>query len=257
MTIYKTHAEAAVKELQHAAFDRKQLSIVGRDQHTDEHVVGCYNAGDRMKYWGKMGAFWGLLLGSAFFLIPGVGPLLVAGPLVGWIVGALGGAVVVGATIRNHTRQNMNEKVNTLTPWNQLKGMEAFQHGLESLLRRSLVNLTGDRERTVQRVPLVDISEDDQEYLIKAELPEVKKEDVKITMDDGGTLTITGDREFEVNSRRNHRVERTYGCFLHSFLFPDDASPAKVSAEFKDGVLIVHLAKTEKATPQQIKVKFA
>ena len=102
VAIYKSHteAEAAVKELQHSAFDMKKLSIVGRDQHTDEHVVGYYNAGDRMKYWGKMGAFWGgvwgLLFGSAFFLIPGVGPLLVAGPLVGWIVGALEGAVVVG-----------------------------------------------------------------------------------------------------------------------------------------------------------------
>jgi uncharacterized membrane protein len=95
-----TEAEAAVKELQRSGFDMKKLSIVGRDQHTDEHVVGYYNAGDRMKYWGKMGAFWGgiwgLLFGSAFFLIPGVGPLLVAGPLVGWIVGALEGAVVVG-----------------------------------------------------------------------------------------------------------------------------------------------------------------
>jgi hypothetical protein len=77
-----------------------KLSIVGRDYHTDEHVVGYYNAGDRMKYWGKMGAFWGgiwgLLLGSAFFWIPGLGPLLVAGPLIGWIVSALEGAVVVG-----------------------------------------------------------------------------------------------------------------------------------------------------------------
>jgi uncharacterized membrane protein len=102
VAIYKSHAEAeaAVKELQRSGCDMKKLSIVGRDQHTDEHVVGYYNAGDRMKYWGKMGAFWGgvwgLLFGSAFFLIPGVGPLLVAGPLVGWIVGALEGAVVVG-----------------------------------------------------------------------------------------------------------------------------------------------------------------
>jgi uncharacterized membrane protein len=102
VAIYKSHteAEAAVKELQHSGFDMKKLSIVGRDQHTDEHVVGYYNAGDRMKYWGKTGAFWGgiwgMLFGSAFFLIPGVGPLLVAGPLVTWIVGALEGAVVVG-----------------------------------------------------------------------------------------------------------------------------------------------------------------
>jgi hypothetical protein len=102
VAIYKSHAEAeaAVKELQHSGFDMKKLSIVGRDHHTDEHVVGYYNAGDRMEYWGKQGAFWGgiwgMLFGSAFFLIPGVGPLLVAGPLVTWIAGALEGAVVVG-----------------------------------------------------------------------------------------------------------------------------------------------------------------
>ena len=102
VAVYKSHteAEAAVKELQQSGFDMKKLSIVGRDYHTDEHVVGYYNTGDRMKHWGKLGAFWGgiwgLLFGSAFFLIPGVGPLLVAGPLVGWIVGGLEGAVVVG-----------------------------------------------------------------------------------------------------------------------------------------------------------------
>jgi hypothetical protein len=102
VAIYKSHAEAesAVKDLQQSGFDMKKLSIVGRDYHTDEHVVGYYNTGDRMKHWGKLGAFWGgiwgLLFGSAFFLIPGVGPLLIAGPLVSWIVGALEGAVVVG-----------------------------------------------------------------------------------------------------------------------------------------------------------------
>jgi len=78
----------------------KKLSIVGKDYHTDESVVGYYNAGDRMKYWGKQGAFWGglwgMLFGAAFFAIPGLGPILVAGPLVAWIIGALEGAVVVG-----------------------------------------------------------------------------------------------------------------------------------------------------------------
>ncbi|MCE5267865.1 MAG: DUF1269 domain-containing protein [Planctomycetaceae bacterium] len=94
------HAENAVRQLQEDGFDMKKLSIVGKDYHTDEHVVGYYNAGDRMMYWGKMGAFWGglwgMLFGSAFFFIPGVGPLLVAGPLVMWIVGALEGAAVMG-----------------------------------------------------------------------------------------------------------------------------------------------------------------
>jgi len=99
---YQTHtaAEAAVKSLQESGFDMKKLSIVGSGYHAEEHVVGYYNTGDRMKHWGKMGAFWGWIwgcfFGSAFFLIPGVGPLLVAGPLVVWIVGALESAAVVG-----------------------------------------------------------------------------------------------------------------------------------------------------------------
>ena len=99
---YNTHNEAqnAIQELHKSGFDMKRLSIVGRDYHTEEHVVGFYNAGERMKYWGKTGAFWGglwgMLFGAAFFAIPGLGPILVAGPLVAWIVGALEGAVLVG-----------------------------------------------------------------------------------------------------------------------------------------------------------------
>jgi uncharacterized membrane protein len=102
IAVYPSHsqAEEALKELQRSGFDMKKLSIVGKDYHSDEQVVGYYNAGDRMKRWGKYGAFWGgfwgLLFGSAFFAIPGIGPVLVAGPLVAWIVGALEGAVVVG-----------------------------------------------------------------------------------------------------------------------------------------------------------------
>ncbi len=102
VAIFESHtqAEDAVRELQKSGFDMKKLSIVGKDYHTDEHVVGYYNAGDRMMYWGKLGAFWGglwgMLFGSAFFFVPGVGPLLVAGPLVTWIVGALEGAAVMG-----------------------------------------------------------------------------------------------------------------------------------------------------------------
>ena len=100
--VFDTHeqAEKAVKALQAAGIDMKSLSIAGKELHSEEHVVGYYNAGDRMKYWGKVGAFWGgfwgLLFGSAAFAIPGIGPILVAGPLVGWIVAALEGAVVVG-----------------------------------------------------------------------------------------------------------------------------------------------------------------
>jgi hypothetical protein len=99
---YATHpeAEVALKALQSVGTDLKKISIVGKDYHTEEHVIGFYNAGDRMKFWGKRGAFWGgfwsLLFGSALFLIPGFGHVMVLGPLVGWIVGALGEAAVVG-----------------------------------------------------------------------------------------------------------------------------------------------------------------
>jgi hypothetical protein len=100
--VYNTHTEAetAIKELQRAGFDMKKLSIMGKDYHTEEHVIGYYNAGDRMKFWGKLGAFWGgfwgLLFGSAMFLVPGVGHVMVFGPLVSWIIGALENAAVVG-----------------------------------------------------------------------------------------------------------------------------------------------------------------
>ena len=100
--VYNTHTEAetAIKELHRAGFDMKKLSIMGKDYHTEEHVIGYYNAGDRMKFWGKLGAFWGgfwgLLFGSAMFLIPGVGHVMVFGPLVSWMIGALENAAVVG-----------------------------------------------------------------------------------------------------------------------------------------------------------------
>ena len=151
--------------------------------------------------------------------------------------------------------------MNTLTRWNQLRQLEALQHGLGSLFNRSSAQWPEGQEEPLavaEWAPLVDISEDDKEYLIKAELPEVKKENVKVTAEEG-TLTIMGERKFEKeeNGRKYHRVERAYGSFGRSFSLPDDASPVKVSAEFKDGVLTVHLVKDEKAKPQHVEVKVA
>ena len=151
--------------------------------------------------------------------------------------------------------------MNTLAQWNQHRELEALQRSLGHLFSRSPApRLEGQEEQIAvpEWAPLVDISDDDKEYLIKAELPEVKKEDVKVTAQEG-TLTITGERRFEkeVKGKKYHRVERAYGSFGRSFSLPDDASAAKVSAEFKDGVLTVHLIKTERAKPQQIEVKVA
>jgi Heat induced stress protein YflT domain len=93
-------AESAVKELQKSGYDMKKLSVVGKDYHSEENVIGYYNTGDRMATWGKFGLFWGwiwgLLFGSAFFLIPGIGPVMVGGPLVSYMIGALEMAVVTG-----------------------------------------------------------------------------------------------------------------------------------------------------------------
>ncbi|MBD2721089.1 general stress protein [Hymenobacter armeniacus] len=102
VAVYDTHqaAEAAVKELQQAGYDMRKLSIVGADYQTEEKVLGFYTTGERMKTWGGIGAFWGgiwgLLLGSAMFVLPGLGPLLLAGPVVSALVGALEGAALVG-----------------------------------------------------------------------------------------------------------------------------------------------------------------
>lgn len=93
-------AESAVKELQKCGYDMKKLSVVGKDYHSEENVIGYYNTGDRMATWGKFGLFWGwiwgLLFGSAFFLIPGIGPVMVGGPLVSYIIGALEISVITG-----------------------------------------------------------------------------------------------------------------------------------------------------------------
>ena len=104
VAVYATHdeAEAAIKSLQKSGFDMKKLSIVGKDFQTEEHAVGYYNTGDRVKFWGKKGAFWGglagILFSSAFLVIPVVGHIIVLGPLVTSIIGGLEGAAVIGST---------------------------------------------------------------------------------------------------------------------------------------------------------------
>jgi HSP20 family protein len=105
-------------------------------------------------------------------------------------------------------------------------------------------------------VPAVDVSETDGEYQIKAEIPDVKKEDVKVTLEDG-VLTIQGERkqEKEDKGKKYHRVERTYGSFVRSFTLPDLVDEEKVKAEFKDGILKLQLPKSEKARPKAIEVK--
>ena len=103
IAVFSDHlqAEAAIKELQKSGFDMKKLSIIAKNFQTEEHVVGYYNLGDRAASWGKTGAFWGwiwgLVFGSAFLFIPGIGPVMIGGPIVSWLIAALETSVVAGA----------------------------------------------------------------------------------------------------------------------------------------------------------------
>jgi hypothetical protein len=100
--LFNTHAEAeqAIQLLSQAGLDVKKLSLVGKGYHSEEHPLGFYTAGDKIRSWGGIGAFWGgiwgLLMAPAVFFIPGLGLLALAGPVVAALVGALEGAVVVG-----------------------------------------------------------------------------------------------------------------------------------------------------------------
>src|SRR5688572_33492779 len=147
----------------------------------------------------------------------------------------------------------------TLVRWDPFRELEDMSERLNRVFSRPTLRNTGKENLTVADwMPTVDISETESEYLIKAELPEVRKEDVKVTVENG-VLTLSGERKFEKEekNRKYHRIERAYGIFTRCFSLPDDAEDGKVTAEFKDGLLTVRLAKSEKARPKSIEVKVA
>jgi HSP20 family protein len=150
----------------------------------------------------------------------------------------------------------------TLVRWDAFRELEEMSDRLNRMFSRPAIgtkNGNGKEALTVADwTPTVDISETDGEYLIKAELPEVKKEDVKVTLEDG-VLILSGERrqEKEEKHTKYHRVERSYGSFVRSFSLPELVDESKVKAEYKDGVLSLHLPKSEKVKPRAIDVKVA
>ena len=147
----------------------------------------------------------------------------------------------------------------TLVRWDPFRELEDMSDHLNRMFARPALRTNGKETMTVADwMPTVDISETDGEYLIKAELPEIKKEDVKITVEEG-VLTLQGERrqEKEEKGKRYHRVERAYGSFARSFSLPESVDEGAVNAEYKDGVLNLHLPKTEKVKPKAIDVKVA
>jgi HSP20 family protein len=155
--------------------------------------------------------------------------------------------------------------MSVLARWEPLRGywnwkdIDEIEKRLSTILRQP-TRTDGDQEAmtVAEWAPLVDISEDEKEYLVKAELPEVKKEDVKLTVRNN-VLYISGERksEHQAQGKKYHRVERAYGRFVRSFILPEDADTTKVAAEYSDGILAVHVPKFEKAKPQSIDVKVA
>jgi len=146
--------------------------------------------------------------------------------------------------------------MNPLSQWHPLRELDDLQDRVLRSLRLGR-GAEGQQSLVVADwAPSVDISEDDKDYLIKAELPEVKREDVKVTVENG-VVSIRGERKFEKEekTKKYHRVERSYGSFQRSFTLPEDADPAKVTAEFKEGLLQVRLGKSEAKAPKSVDVK--
>jgi HSP20 family protein len=149
----------------------------------------------------------------------------------------------------------------SIVQWDPFRELEEMSNRLNRMFGRSLPTLAAadkDAMTVIDWAPSVDIAETAEEYQIKAELPEVKKEDVKVSVDNG-MLRIEGERkhEKEEKGKKWHRVERSYGSFLRTFTLPDNADSSKVAAEFKNGVLNVHLPKSASAKPKSIEVKVA
>ena len=144
------------------------------------------------------------------------------------------------------------------TQWNPFKDRDELESRLATMLATREVTGNGGKEAltVAQWSPLADITEDEKEYLIRAELPDMKKEDVRLTVENE-VLAISGERKFEKEEKgkKYHRVERAYGSFVRSFTLPEDADGSKVSADFKDGMLQVHLPKSQKAKPKTIEIK--
>lgn len=144
--------------------------------------------------------------------------------------------------------------------WNPSKERDELESRLATMLGHRASTGNGGKEAltVAEWSPLVDIVEDEKEYLIKVELPEMRKEDVRLTVEDE-VLTISGERKFEKEEtgRKHHRIERAYGSFVRSFSLPEDADGSKVTADYKDGVLHVHLSKSERAKPKSIEIKIS
>jgi HSP20 family protein len=147
-----------------------------------------------------------------------------------------------------------------LVRWDPFRELEEVSTRLNRLFNQPFGRRVMEDEGSLlaEWAPAVDVQETDGEYLIKADLPEVKKEDVHVELQDG-MLCLQGERkqEKEEKGKKFHRLERAYGRFERRLALPSEVDPQKVAAEFKDGVLRVHLPKSASAKPKSIEVKLS
>jgi HSP20 family protein len=145
-----------------------------------------------------------------------------------------------------------------LVRWDPFRELESLSTRLNQVFGQPLVRSGEEDAVFADWAPAMDVEETEGEYVMKADLPDVKREDVKIGIE-GGVLTVEGERkqEKEEKNKKFHRVERVYGKFVRRLTVPSDADQEKTRAEFKNGVLIVHLPKSAVAKPKQIDVKVA
>lgn len=153
---------------------------------------------------------------------------------------------------RAHSRAGTNQpnnQMSQLTLWNPVREVERMSNRINRVFGSSFFPLSGEGIRSETGwSPDVDVIENDKEFVIKADLPEVDKKDLHVSLEDG-SLRITGERkpEKEVKGHRFHRLERAWGKFERSFYLPEAAKGEQPKAEFKNGTLIVHLPKSEEA----------
>ena len=149
--------------------------------------------------------------------------------------------------------------MSALTPWDPFRELDELQNRLATMFgripQRQGARTGNEAMTTADWAPMVDISEDENAFILKLDLPEVPKDAVRVSAENG-VLTISGERklEKEEQGKKFHRIERAYGRFVRSFVLPDNVDPTKVTASMKDGVLEVRLVKAEQAKPKQIEI---
>ena len=145
--------------------------------------------------------------------------------------------------------------MNTITRWDQSRGLPSLQDQVIRLFEDNFTRSRSGQADLATWAPPVDIYETENELVVKADLPDLREEDIDVRVENN-TLTIRGERKFEkdVNEDNYLRVERAYGPFIRSFNLPNTVSSENIRAEYRNGVLSLHMAKREESKPKQVKI---